>query len=95
MAEFQQPTHALYACNIYGIPLGYHDINIIYVEEHTEQTVEFPHSHREYEILYVTEGAISVLIDGSVQPVTATHFLFINKDVLHNVLYDPNVKKTI
>lgn len=93
MPEFQQPIHSLYTCDLRDIPLGSHSIHFMYVEEHTNETVEFPHSHHGYEILYVMEGAISVMINNILYPVHASHFLFINKDVVHNVIYDPDVTK--
>ncbi len=92
---YHQPLHSLCLHNVNTVSLNSYDLSISYVEEHDENTVEFPHSHpKEYEIYYVIEGNIDILVENKVHPITKNHFLFLNQGVKHGTLYKPNQKKS-
>lgn len=91
---YHQPLHSLCTKNSNTISLNSYDLCVSYVEEHDENTVEFPHSHpRKYEIYYVIDGTMEFMAEKQIYTMTAGNFLFLNKGVLHETLYQPNRKK--
>lgn len=91
---FHQPLHSLCSTTINTIPLDSYELSISYVEELGADTVEFPHAHpKEYEIYYVMEGSLNGFINDEWVHVSAGKFLFVNKGVLHNILYEPHKPK--
>lgn len=91
---YHQPLHSLCAQNSNTISLNSYDLCVSYVEEHDEDTVEFPHSHPgKYEIYYVIDGIMDFMVENKVYTMTAGNFLFLNQGVLHETVYHPNQKK--
>lgn len=91
---YHQPLHSLCTKNSITISLNSYDLCVSYVEEHDEDTVEFPHSHPgKHEIYYVMEGTMEFMAENKFYTMTAGDFLFLNEGVLHETLYQPNQKK--
>lgn len=91
---YHQPLHSLCTQNSNTICLNSYDLCVSYVEEHDENTVEFPHSHPgKYEIYYILDGTMDFMIEHQIHAVTAGDFLFLNEGVLHETIYKPNQAK--
>lgn len=91
---YHQPLHPLCTQNSNTISLNSYDLCVSYVEEHDENTVEFPHSHPgKYEIYYVIDGTMDFMVDHQVCVMTTGDFLFLNQGILHETIYQPNQKK--
>jgi len=91
---YHQPLHSLCTKNSNTISLNSYDLCVSYVEEHDENTVEFPHSHSgKYEIYYVIDGTMDFMVKNKVYTMTAGNFLFLNQGILHGTVYLPTQKK--
>ena len=88
---FHQPTYNLCLTNKAQITLEECEITISYAEEHDEHTVEFHHKHPEYEIIYVIEGKISIILNKQEEQLSAGEFILLNKQVDHYIVYKPSV----
>jgi len=69
-------------------------LNIDYLDQFNERTVEFPHIHSNfYEIYYVEEGKLTVQVNDEVFEIPAGNFLVLSPNITHGSLYTPRVKK--
>ncbi|MCI8995926.1 MAG: AraC family transcriptional regulator [Lachnospiraceae bacterium] len=92
---YHQPLHLLYTSHEQNICLNSYDLCVSYVEQHDENTVEFPHSHpKEFEIYYVQEGTMEQVVNGELLSLSEGDFLILNQGITHGTLYKPNQKKS-
>ncbi len=92
---YHQPLHLLCTSYAQNICLNSYDLCVSYVEQHDENTVEFPHVHpKEFEIYYVQEGSMEQVVKGESLSLSAGEFLILKQGVTHGTLYTPNRKKS-
>lgn len=92
---YHQPLHLLYTSHAQNICLNSYDLCVSYVEQHDENTVEFPHSHpKEFEIYYVQEGTMEQIVRGELLVLSKGDFMILKQGVTHGTLYKPNQKKS-
>ena len=92
---YHQPLRTL--CTSYNITvsLNSYDLCISYAELQDSHTVEFAMSHpKEYEIYYIMDGTLEVLVNDEYHCLEKGDFLLLDKGVKHDPLYKPNQPKS-
>jgi AraC-like DNA-binding protein len=69
-------------------------LNIDYIDRFNEATVEFPHCHHQYyEIYYVEQGTLSLMVNEEVHNLPAGCFAILSPGIQHGSLYRPTIMK--
>lgn len=92
---YHQPLRSL--CTSYNtyVSLNSYDMCISYVELQDAHTVEFSMSHpKEYEIYYVMDGTLEILVNDNYHCLEKGDFLLLGKGVQHGPLYKPDQPKS-
>lgn len=92
---YHQPLRALCTSYNVNVSLNSYDLCISYAELQDAHTVEFAMSHpKEYEIYYIMDGTLEILVDDEYHCLEQGDFLLMDKGVKHDPLYKPNQHKS-
>ena len=82
-----------YLKNITELNFSGYKFVLYYGEELNEGIAEFPHYHYPFQIYYVLEGEIHINIAGIQENVSKNGVLFLNRNIQHHVIYNPDEPK--
>ncbi len=87
------PEGRIYQKFITRLQMPSYEFVLYYAEELKESISEFLHRHPLYQIYYVLENSIRIKIADSIVTVREKELLFLPKNVVHHVLYEPELCK--
>ena len=82
-----------YSTNITELYFSTYKFQLFYFEKLNHNIPEFPHDHDMFEIYCVLDGAVTIEINNKWHVVHAGECVFIDRNIIHHVCYDPSVKK--